>query len=219
MHTRIVIADDHPLVLLGVRHAIESNGRHRVVAQANDAEGLLATLADIPVDLVVTDFSMPAGGRPDGHAMLKALRRNHPDVPVILATVTTNAASLNMALRDGVRGLVDKGSGVDNVRDAVDTVLSGRSYVDPELAYCLQDLNRVRSLSVLSPKELEVLRLYAAGHSITTIAGQLRRTVSTISRQRISAMRKLGFTNDAELFAYVFEHNLGGAQPMGGGKD
>lgn len=219
MLTRIVIADDHPLVLLGVRHVIESNARHRVVAQASDAEGLLAAMADTEVDLVVTDFSMPAGGRPDGHAMLKALRRNHPHVPVILATVTTNAASLNMALRDGVRGLVHKGSGIENVREAVDTVLSGRSYVDPELAYCLQDLNRVRSLSVLSPKELEVLRLYAAGKCVTAIAQQLRRTVSTISRQRIAAMRKLGFTNDAELFAFAFEHNLGAPQTLGNGKD
>ncbi|KAG1320175.1 hypothetical protein G6F63_014390 [Rhizopus arrhizus] len=162
---------------------------------------------------------MPDGGRSDGQAMLQALRRNHPKVPVILATMVTNATTLNMAMRTGGRGLVCKGSGVDGIRRAVDTVLSGGSYLDPELAHCLQDAGRERSLSVLSPKELEVLRLYVSGPSITEIAAQLRRTVSTISRQRISAMRKLGISNDAELFAYAFEERLGNAGGMGSGAE
>ncbi len=209
MLTRIAIADDHPLVLLGTRLLIEDSGRHRVVAEAHCAEGLLSILASEPVDMVVTDFSMPGGNRADGHAMLQALSRNHPDVPVVLVTMITNATSLHMALRSGVRGLVHKGSGVGNVRDAVDMVLTGRMYLDPVLAPCLQEAGRERSLSVLSPKELEVLRLYVSGPSITEIAAQLRRTVSTISRQRQSAMKKLGISNDAELFAYAFEEKLG----------
>ncbi|CAH0287544.1 MULTISPECIES: response regulator transcription factor [Stenotrophomonas] len=209
MLTRIAIADDHPIVLLGTRVVVEAGGRHRVVAEAQSAEQLLSILASQPVDMVLTDFSMPGGSRSDGHAMLQALSRNHPDVPVILVTMITNATSLHMALRSGVRGVVHKGSGVDNVREAVDMVLGGRTYLDPMLAPCLQEAGHDRSLSVLSPKELEVLRLYVSGPSITEIAAQLRRTVSTISRQRISAMRKLGISNDAELFAYAFEEKLG----------
>ena len=215
MLTRIAIADDHPIVLLGTRVVVEAGGRHRVVGEAQCAEGLLSILASEPVDMVVTDFSMPGGNRSDGHAMLQALGRNHPDVPVILSTMVTNATSLQMALRAGVRGLVHKASGVGSVRDAVDTVLGGRIYLDPALAPCLQDAGRERSLSVLSPKELEVLRLYVSGPSITEIAAQLRRTVSTISRQRISAMRKLGISNDAELFAFAFEEKLGTPPAMG----
>lgn len=214
MLTRIAIADDHPLVLLGTRIVIEAGGRHRVVAEAQSAERLLAILAEHTVDLVVTDFSMPDGGRSDGQAMLQALSRNYPGVPVILATMVTNATTLNMAMRTGVRALVCKSSGVDDIRKAVDTVLSGGIYLDPGLVPCLQEAGRERSLSVLSPKELEVLRLYVSGPSITEIAAQLRRTVSTISRQRISAMKKLGISNDAELFAYAFEERLGNAGGM-----
>lgn len=214
MLTRIAIADDHPLVLLGTRIVIEAGGRHHVVAEARCAEGLLAILAEEPVDLVVTDFSMPGVGRSDGQAMLQALSRIYPKLPVILVTMVTNATTLNMAMRTGVRGLVWKGSGVDGARKAVDTVLSGGIYLDPALAHCLQDAGCERSLAVLSPKELEVLRLYVSGPSITEIAGQLQRTVSTVSRQRISAMRKLGISNDAELFAYAFEERLGNAGGM-----
>ncbi|VEF33463.1 two component LuxR family transcriptional regulator [Stenotrophomonas maltophilia] len=217
MLTRIAIADDHPLILLGTRIVIEAGGRHRVVAEARCAESLMSILAEEVVDLVVTDFSMPTGGRSDGQSMLQALSRNYPKVPVILVTMVTNATTLNMAMRTGVRGLVCKSSGVDGVRKAVDAVLSGGIYLDPELAPCLQDSGRERSLSVLSPKELEVLRLYVSGPSITEIAGQPRRTVSTISRQRISAMRKLGISNDAELFAYAFEERLGNAGGMASG--
>jgi len=215
MLTRIAIADDHPIVLLGTRVVIEAGDRHRVVAEAHCAEQLLSILASEPVDLVITDFSMPGSNRSDGQAMLQALRRNHPDVPVILSTMIANATSLQMALRAGVRGLAHKASGVGSVRDAVDTVLAGRLYLDPALASCLLETGRERSLSVLSPKELEVLRLYVSGPSITEIAAQLRRTVSTISRQRLSAMKKLGFNNDAELFAFAFEQKLG--TPLGAG--
>lgn len=131
MLTRIAIADDHPLVLLGTRIVIEAGGQHRVVAEARCAESLLAILAEEPVDLVVTDFSMPDVDRSDGQAMLQALSRNYPKVPVILVTMVTNATTLNMAMRTGVRGLVWKCSCVDGTRKAVDTVLSGGIYLDP----------------------------------------------------------------------------------------
>lgn len=214
MLTRIAIADDHPLVLFGTRLVIEAEGRHSVVGEAQCAEALLDLLATEVVDLVVTDFSMPGGNRPDGQAMLQALRRNHPRTPVVLVTMITNPTTLNMAMRTGVRGLVYKGSGVDGLRNAVDSVMGGGIYLDSQLAPCLQEAGRARTLSVLSPKELEVLRLYVSGPSITEIAAQLRRTVSTISRQRISAMRKLGISNDAELFAFAFEEKLGAPQAM-----
>ncbi|AWH37863.1 DNA-binding response regulator [Stenotrophomonas sp. ZAC14D1_NAIMI4_6] len=214
MLTRIAIADDHPLVLFGTRLVIEAEGRHSVVGEAQCAEALLDLLATEDVDLVVTDFSMPGGKRPDGQAMLQALRRNHPRIPVVLVTMITNPTTLNMAMRTGVRGLVYKGSGVDGLRNAVDSVMGGGIYLDSELAPCLQEAGRERTLSVLSPKELEVLRLYVSGPSITEIAAQLRRTVSTISRQRISAMRKLGISNDAELFAFAFEEKLGAPLAM-----
>ncbi len=103
---------------------------------------------------------------------------------------------------------------MDGLRNAVDSVMGGGIYLDSQLAPCLQEAGRARTLSVLSPKELEVLRLYVSGPSITEIAAQLRRTVSTISRQRISAMRKLGISNDAELFAFAFEEKLGAPQAM-----
>ncbi|KLN99419.1 LuxR family transcriptional regulator, partial [Stenotrophomonas maltophilia] len=106
MLTRIAIADDHPLILLGTRIVIEAGGRHRVVAEARCAESLMSILAEEVVDLVVTDFSMPTGGRSDGQSMLQALSRNYPKVPVILVTMVTNATTLNMAMRTGVRGLV-----------------------------------------------------------------------------------------------------------------
>lgn len=208
MDTRVIIADDHPVVLQGVRRLFELDGRHRVVGEARDPAALAGLLEDTPADVLVTDFSMPGGTLPDGHSMLAAIRRRHPSLPIVLMTMFTSVPSLRLALHIGVRGLVDKGASVENIVGAVSKVRAGRVYVDDTLRQALDANAPPVALSCLSPRELEVLRLYASGPSISEIAAQLRRTVSTISRQRISAMRKLGIRNEAELFAYSLEHGL-----------
>lgn len=208
MDTRVIIADDHPVVLQGVRRLFELDGRHQVVGEARDPAELAGLLEDTPADVLVTDFSMPGGTMPDGHSMLAAIRRHHPTLPIVLMTMFTSVPSLTLALHIGVRGLVDKGASVENIVGAVSKVRSGLLYIDESLRHALDAKAPPVALSCLSPRELEVLRLYASGPSITEIAAQLRRTVSTISRQRISAMRKLGIRNEAELFAYSLEHGL-----------
>lgn len=209
MTTRIIIADDHPVVLIGVRTLIEADEQYRVVAEARDPDELGHVLSRVPSDLLITDFSMPGSTLPDGHAMLATVRRRYPLLPIILMTMFTSVPSLRMALQAGVRGIVDKGASMTHILQAIARVRGGAIHVSDTLRDVLEtDPGGAAALSRLSPKELEVLRLYAAGPTITQIAERLGRTVSTISRQRLSAMHKLGIRNEAELFAYSVEHGL-----------
>lgn len=210
MPIRVIIADDHPVVRLGVRALLEGAGRYRVVAEAACADELLCALERAPCDVLMTDFSMPGGTAPDGQAMLAMIHRRHPALPVVLMTMFTNVPTLRMAMKNGVRGVIDKACSLLDIPRAIDEVLNGSAYVCSSLRaeLCNGDEETGSLCACLSPKELEVLRLYASGLSITQIAARLDRSISTISRQRISAMNKLGIRAESELYAFASEHRL-----------
>lgn len=210
MRTRIIIADDHPVVRLGVRALLERQGRCEVVAEADNPDSLIRTIERTPADLLLTDFAMPSGPVADGQAMLAMIRRRHPGLPVVLLTTFTNIPSLRIALHAGVRGVIDKCEPMERIPDALDQVLAGSVHLSSRLRDALQaERQRAASASPqVSPKELEVLRLYVSGASISQIATRLGRTVSTISRQRIMAMQKLGVRSEADLFTYAYEQGL-----------
>jgi len=209
MITRIIIADDHPAVRLGVRAILETQGRYRIVAEASHPEELLALLAQHPADMLLTDFAMPVGSVPDGHAMLATIRRRYPALPIALLTMFNNVPSLRVALQAGVRAIIDKSAPMDQIVQALCEVRAGSIYLSQSLRHAMADaMDPDAPDAVLSRKELEVLRLYVSGPTISEIAAQLGRTVSTISRQRIMAMDKLGIRTEAELFAYAYEQGL-----------
>lgn len=210
MITRIIIADDHPAVLMGVRAIVEAQGRYRIVAEASSPEQLLAALAQHPADLLLTDFAMPVGNVPDGHAMLATIRRRHPALPIALLTMFNNVPSLRVALQAGVRAIIDKSAPMEQIVQALCDVRAGTTYLSESLRHAMHADGQEPDApaNLLSRKELEVLRLYVSGPSISEIAAQLGRTVSTISRQRIMAMDKLGIRTEAELFAYAYEQGL-----------
>lgn len=206
MRLRIILADDHPVVRIGARALIESSGVGEVTAEANNPDELLQALEDHPCDVLVTDFAMPGGQQPDGFAMLGLIRRRHPDLPILMLSMANNLGILRMAVSAGVLGLIDKASSLDELPQALQTVHRGAPYVSRGLKERIAELGS-ESVSAggkqPSPREIEVLRLLASGLSVTEIAAQLSRSVTTISRQKGDAMRKLGISNDAELFEFL----------------
>lgn len=210
MRTRIIIADDHPVVRLGVRALLQRQGRFDVVGEADNPDQLIRLIERTPADLLLTDFAMPSGPVVDGQAMLAMIRRRHPDLPVVLLTTFANIPSLRIALQAGVRGVIDKCEPMERIPAALDEVLGGAVHLGSRLRDALQaERQQATSASPqVSPKELEVLRLYVSGASVSQIATRLDRTVSTISRQRIMAMRKLGVRSEADLFTYAYEQGL-----------
>ncbi|WP_342316381.1 response regulator transcription factor [Lysobacter sp. FW306-1B-D06B] len=203
MALRIILADDHPVVLFGAGAIINSSGIGTVVAQAANAEQLLQALATHPCDVLVTDFSMP-GDRADGVSMLHQIRRQYPDLPILLLSAATNLAVLRSAAAAGVLGIVDKASSLEELPRAILTVLRGASYVSAAHAQrAAEGGDSALAIHQLSPRETEVLRLLAGGLTVSAIAERLHRQVSTVSRQKRDAMRKLGINGDAELFDFI----------------
>ena len=212
MSLRIIIADDHPVVRIGTRAVIESSGVGRVVGEADSAQALMTLLASQPCDLLVTDYSMPGSPQADGFAMIGMIRRRHPDLPVLMLSVSSNLAILRMVLDSGVLGLVDKSSSMDELPQAIQSVYRGQPYISRSLRERVEAAGSWRMREgdgkPLSPREVEVLRLLGTGMTVKEISLLLHKSVSTISRQKGDAMLKLGLKGDAELFDYLRDRKI-----------
>lgn len=209
---RIILADDHPVVLLGIRAVIEKNKNLNIVAEARDSDELIACLQAHACDVLVTDLSMPPGKHGESIVLIGHIRRHYPELPIIVLTMISNAALLRTVLDLGVRGLLDKARSIHEIGLALDAVLKGRKYVSQEILTAVERIGPKqggkRGYQSLSPRETEVFRLLASGLSISEIAEQLHRTYKTISQQKNDGMRKLNLNTDVELYDYARQHGL-----------
>jgi len=196
---RILLADDHPVVRTGRRSILSQQARWHVVGEAADPEELEELLAGKDCELAITDLSMPWGRRPDGVRMLAGIRRDFPHVRLLVVTSFGNLEILRAVARLGVEGILEKTSDLPALIEAVSTILSGGQYFSGDLARRLIPCPR----GGLSARESEVVRLLAHGLSVKDIADVHRRTLSTISRQKGAAIKRLGLRSDYELMEYA----------------
>ncbi|MCI1042060.1 response regulator transcription factor [Caballeronia zhejiangensis] len=211
----MVLADDHPFVLLGMKAIFAAADGLEVVGEANNASTLLAELAVKPCDVLVTDFAMPEPGADanDGLRLIRKVRQDFPDLCIVVLTSVSNVAILRSILNAGAMSLVNKAEPIELVVTAVRHASVGRRFVSASFVAALAEAGTETEFSPeeprLSVREIEVVRLFAKGHSITEIAKELDRDVRTISRQKRDAMNKLGVRNDPGLFAFVRARGLG----------
>ena len=211
MSFKIILADDHPLILTGIRSLIDQITPHcEVIAEAYQESELLKSLQQHHCDLLITDFSMPGDTRCDGLVMIQQLRRDYPNLPIIVLTQIQNSAILQSLIQVGVNGLILKKSVINELADAIRQILLGHRYIGPAVNMLLADagVSSQGNISPLTPKESEVVRLLASGMSVSEVADYLHRSVKTISTQKKSAMVRLGITSDSALFDYAKSSGL-----------
>ncbi|HEF4757820.1 TPA: response regulator transcription factor [Pseudomonas putida] len=207
---RVIIADDHPVVRIGLRMLIDLSGTCVIVGEADGPDSLLGLLSTTPCDLLITDFSMPGNLQSDGLKMLSRVRRGYPRMRIILVTMHTHVTTLRAALAQGVMGVIAKGASAKDLPMAIKSVGQGRRFVSESLRAALEkvDAQAQTTASALSAKELEVVRMLASGMTVSEIAGYFKRSVSTISKQKNMAMQRLGISTDVDLFAYARESGM-----------
>jgi two-component system capsular synthesis response regulator RcsB len=210
---RVILADDHPIFLIGLKVVIEQGHRAQVIAEAMAPDELLEKLREHPCDLLITDFMMPVEDQNDGLRLLERIRREHPTLPIVVVTMLNNAGLFRSMLALDIQGLLSKASMANELPAAIESVSRGKPFIADSVQQSLREAadygsDTLVALQDLSPRELEVIRLFATGISVGAIAAQLNRSKQTVSAQKVSAMRKLGLANDAALFIYLQEHGL-----------
>lgn len=216
--TKLLIADDHPVVLLGIKSILQTVPNMTLVGTAENSTDLFTMLEREAVDVVLTDYAMPGGDFGDGMVMLERLRARFPDVRIIVLTVLTNPALLSKIMQLQVHGLLGKGSDLSEIPLALQRVADGMTYFSRDLQAGMAAQNSgpgIDKITLLSKRELEVLRMFLGGMSVQAIAGHLRRSSKTVSNQKRMAMLKLACANDAELFLWHSQAGLTDVTSMG----
>jgi len=206
---RVLIADDHAILRRGLKEILMRELAGAVCGEANDATETLARIQESGWDLVILDITMP--GR-SGLDVLRDLKAARPKLPVLVLSMHSEDQYAKRLLKAGAAGYMNKESAPEELIKAVRKVLTGGRYVSAALAEKLaSDLSEDDGRpihEVLSDREFEVLRMLAAGKTVSQIAEELHLGVTTVSTYRARILEKMNMTTTAELMHYALHNRL-----------
>jgi len=205
--TRVLLADDHPLTLEGLRTFLEPNVES--VGTVTNGRALVDEALRLKPDLIVLDITMPLLNGIDAAVQIK---KSLPDAKFVFVTMHANPAYLEAALNAGATGYVLKSAAREELLDAIRDVLAGRIYVTPSLSSDhlerFSDPSRAASTLRLSAREREILQLIAEGKAAKEIAFLLSISAKTVAFHRENIKRKLNLHSTAELTKHALEQGL-----------
>ena len=200
----IVLADDHEIVRTGLRLLLQGQEGMHVVGEAGDVAGALRLVETSRPDVLVLDLSMP------GLPSLTAIARVRDACAVVILTMQSDPAFAREALRAGARGYVLKEAAGAELVTAIRTAAAGETYLSPRLGarIAAESGDAGEAPDDLSPREVDVLRLLALGHTNAEIGEQLFLSVRTVETHRAHIQRKLDRTTRADLVRYARERGI-----------
>jgi DNA-binding NarL/FixJ family response regulator len=205
--SRVLMVDDHPVVLAGLKALVEADPDFQVVGNARDGRTALRLAKQLLPDVVVLDISMP---EMNGIEVATALLAERPECRVLVLTVHEDRAYLRQLVEAGVSGYLLKRSASEELIRALHAVVSGGMYLDPAIAGKVVGRTakgaahpQLGQAAELSERETDVLRLVAGGHSNKEISARLNISVKTVETYKARAMEKLGYRSRVELVRYA----------------
>ncbi len=206
---RVLIADDHAIVREGLKQIVAQTMDIKVVGEATNAAEVVPKVRSLKPDLLLLDISMP--GR-SGLDVLIEVRRDHPEVPVLILSLHAEDQYAVRTLKAGAAGYLTKESAPDQLIAAIRKASSGGKYISSNLAERLA-LHLVSDKGaspheLLSNREFQVFRMIALGKTVTEIAEELSLSVKTISTNRTRILEKMQMKNNAEITQYALQHSL-----------
>ena len=205
---RIILVDDHSLFRNGLRGLLERCAGCRVVGEAASGEEFLAMLPGAEADVVFMDFAMPGL---DGAQTTERALALRPDLRIITLSMFGEEGYYSRMVQAGARGFLLKDSDIDDVIEAIRTVVAGGSYFSAELLSSLTGRMRTRSDSpdeALSSREREILVAVCRGLSNQEIADELFISKRTVDKHRANILEKTGCKNTASLVVYAIRNGI-----------
>ena len=211
---RVALADDHHLIRSGLKLLLGSDDSLEIVGEASDGTGALQLTEALQPDILILDLSMPGM---DGVECLREIKRRGLATKVIVLTMFEDENYIFTAMTAGASGYVQKSSVDTELFQAIQNVMAGRIHLNPANAQSLLSLllvgrqnenGNIPPTIPLSPREQEVLHLYARGFSLKEIGEQLCLSVKTVDTYKSRIMEKLSISKKSELIAYAISQGL-----------
>jgi DNA-binding NarL/FixJ family response regulator len=212
-HTRVLIADDHPLIRSGLRALLAREPAFDVVGEAADGYQALELVEQLAPDVAMLDVSMP---RLNGIDVARQISEKWPSTRIIIVSIHSDEGYVLRALKAGAKGYLLKASPEDEILNAVRAVAAGQAYFSPEISRLLVEeyVREARfrgvedSYDLLSIREKEILQLLVGGTSNRQIAEKIHVSPATVETHRTNIFQKLGIHSLAELILYAVRKGL-----------
>ncbi len=206
----VLLVDDHPVVINGLKSLFNDGGNIRVIADAGNGIEALLLIKNKQVDLVISDISMP---EMDGIEFTRQLKVKHPDIKVILLTAHNEKEILKRALYSGAEGCLLKNTSKKELIAAIDKVMDNGYYYCDNLLEIAKNFYQEPELHIenivkLSERELEVFELLLYGLSNREVAEKLDISIHTVATHRKNTMKKTKSRNISGLYNYAKRNNL-----------
>lgn len=207
----IIIADDHMMIREGLKQLLELDGTMKVIAEANDGEECLNLLnKKILPDILLLDINMP---KKNGIEVLEYIKQNKIPVKVLILTVHNEVEYLLKAVDIGIDGYLLKDSSYDELKEAIDVVISGNTYIQPSLLPALNESMEDYALDKekiewLTKRELDVLRLISEGCSNKKISDELTISERTVKNHISHIFRKIDVEDRTQAAVFAIRNKI-----------
>lgn len=207
---QVLLADDHSIVLDGLKRIVEECPDMTVIAEAADGHQAVSLTREKQPDVAVLDISMPGY---DGLEVLGQIKSDYPELVVIMLTMHEEEQYIFRALEAGAMGYITKRAAPEQLVTAIRTTFAGKPYIPSEVAEILairiaKGQTRNTPLDSLSMREIQVLRSLALGATNKEIAESYRISVKTVDTYRLRLLKKLNLRNNADLSRFAIQQNL-----------
>jgi two-component system invasion response regulator UvrY len=205
---RVILTDDHAVVRSGIARLLERSDDISIVGEAESGEQGYRLYSELEPDVMVMDMSMPGIG---GLEALRRIIRRHPKAKVIIFSMHENVTFAVQAMTSGAVGYVAKSGEAQELVTAVKQVMSGKIYLNPEMAHkiALQNMGTGNNpMSRLTAREFEVFRLLAEGNLVDEIATQLTISQKTVANYQTSLKQKLDIQSSVDLVRLAMKYEV-----------
>lgn len=203
---RIILADDHSFIRLGLMQILKDEYPNAEIKQVSDAESLIREVSLHEWDLVISDLDMP--GR-SGLEALEQIKILNPTLPVLILSIYPEDLYAVRVLKAGAAGYLNKNSAPEELIIAIQRIAMGKKYITPEIAekFLYTDPEK-KPHELLSNREFEVFKLLASGKTVSQVAEILSVALTTVSTHRSRIMEKLHLNTNSDLTRYAIAHHI-----------
>ena len=204
---KVLLVDDHPLILVGIRSMLEGKPGIQIAGTAADGRQALEKAIALRPDVMVMDVMMPGM---DGIELARRMRAQMPDTALLVLSSDTSVGTLETLLGIGIDGFLPKSSDEATMLDAIRSVAGGYEFFGTDIARLIDRISLAKKApdNLFTPRELDVIRLSCKGLQYKEIAGELGIKYLTVVTIKNNIFRKLGINNTVELVLYAIKKGL-----------